>query len=883
MTDDTSKDRPAVTTNTMRRLMGFIQCPQHQGPLDESGYVSCVTCGVRWNANAGQPDNAGNAVIRAVARLNTWINRACETIREAVENEDGIDGAEATRLLRDVGYWAEPQGQKAEAHAEDVKVRPFMTRDELQDLVDRSVAAAFARHVQQQGEDLIVDVKSGADLVNLLETDQPATAKKPVNLDAAREAITTFRDHARNHGMDFRQRDPLVGILHDALNELERVRREKVHAERIEWRNEKLAPLAGNDEIGKAWQAINAIAQEDQNRLGLYPAMSLGDAVKAVTLAYLKASERKTDEEVVKELVAIRRVVYEASDKSTEEYDSQASTLENVRKAVDRMQRTKTERDAAALKALQTARALIAATSTSFGERFAEGFITGRSRALGIIDTVASSYGSSMRMDLPDAEGKTPPSSAVTPEPKSTRDALKLCLEALQRHASWCGYRRGSSGDTIYHEAYNAAVLALSNETSEDADVQPSAEWFALWLWQTISEMPASKHILAGCWDDDERAARSLPVNVDTLTKACAIVLSLAGKEEPPPANGRKPTVESRAVAVKCSDCNGPMLRYGRDDDWTTFLYRCEKCRHGVAVLLSEDAYTVNSLIGDLAKCYLAAGSLRSEGSSDESLAGHAIDAVEQLAKRFASKEAVVKDLVARLAHVNREVARWREQARKFEETANYKEPGTEDQIRLAAMAKALNVCAETLMSTERSEAPGPVSVEVPIVGFDHVETCIPEPSCRCCECQGKHCMIPHEGHSHRDERRAKNPVVYSNTSATRPFSIPKVEGKPCHSTTKVEIGEGLKGHISLLGSVWVHGYFKETGIAEYFVISSSNIDADPDRCAVCGWPLAETANDGCVRGNCSMRPRPKMLYDTERAVRETSELMRSAGEEAKS
>lgn len=30
-------------------------------------------------------------------------------------------------------------------------------------------------------------------------------------------------------------------------------------------------------------------------------------------------------------------------------------------------------------------------------------------------------------------------------------------------------------------------------------------------------------------------------------------------------------------------------------------------------------------------------------------------------------------------------------------------------------------------------------------------------------------------------------------------------------------------------------------------------------RCEVCGWPLKERKEDGCVRGNCSMRPKPKV------------------------
>ena len=29
----------------------------------------------------------------------------------------------------------------------------------------------------------------------------------------------------------------------------------------------------------------------------------------------------------------------------------------------------------------------------------------------------------------------------------------------------------------------------------------------------------------------------------------------------------------------------------------------------------------------------------------------------------------------------------------------------------------------------------------------------------------------------------------------------------------------------------------------------------DPSRCQVCDWPLAESADNGCVTGNCSYRP----------------------------
>ena len=36
---------------------------------------------------------------------------------------------------------------------------------------------------------------------------------------------------------------------------------------------------------------------------------------------------------------------------------------------------------------------------------------------------------------------------------------------------------------------------------------------------------------------------------------------------------------------------------------------------------------------------------------------------------------------------------------------------------------------------------------------------------------------------------------------------------------------------------------------------------APEDRCQVCGWPLAATMEEGCVPGNCSMRPKPSPTY----------------------
>ncbi len=49
------------------------------------------------------------------------------------------------------------------------------------------------------------------------------------------------------------------------------------------------------------------------------------------------------------------------------------------------------------------------------------------------------------------------------------------------------------------------------------------------------------------------------------------------------------------------------------------------------------------------------------------------------------------------------------------------------------------------------------------------------------------------------------------------------------------------------------------------------------NRCAACGWPLKESAADGCVRANCSQRPHPKKMYDPERFDQEQAEAMKPA------
>jgi hypothetical protein len=65
--------------------------------------------------------------------------------------------------------------------------------------------------------------------------------------------------------------------------------------------------------------------------------------------------------------------------------------------------------------------------------------------------------------------------------------------------------------------------------------------------------------------------------------------------------------------------------------------------------------------------------------------------------------------------------------------------------------------------------------------------------------------------------------------------------------------------------------------------VTEAAVKSDPDdwdRCAVCGWDLAEKIEDGCTRGNCSHRPRPERLYSPRRAEQERSSLLPKAGDE---
>ena len=39
----------------------------------------------------------------------------------------------------------------------------------------------------------------------------------------------------------------------------------------------------------------------------------------------------------------------------------------------------------------------------------------------------------------------------------------------------------------------------------------------------------------------------------------------------------------------------------------------------------------------------------------------------------------------------------------------------------------------------------------------------------------------------------------------------------------------------------------------------------DIERCKICNWPLAKSVEEGCVEGNCSMRPVPKKVPNDKR------------------
>lgn len=62
--------------------------------------------------------------------------------------------------------------------------------------------------------------------------------------------------------------------------------------------------------------------------------------------------------------------------------------------------------------------------------------------------------------------------------------------------------------------------------------------------------------------------------------------------------------------------------------------------------------------------------------------------------------------------------------------------------------------------------------------------------------------------------------------------------------------------------------------LAERSAAPSDLLADDTSRCAVCAWPLAESRDFGCVRGDCSYRPAaPIIHYSPERARRERAAM----------
>lgn len=82
----------------------------------------------------------------------------------------------------------------------------------------------------------------------------------------------------------------------------------------------------------------------------------------------------------------------------------------------------------------------------------------------------------------------------------------------------------------------------------------------------------------------------------------------------------------------------------------------------------------------------------------------------------------------------------------------------------------------------------------------------------------------------------------------------------------KFATGEGGARTGALMRAGYIRVEVTEAGRA---ALGITPVD-DTSRCAVCAWPLAANAKKGCVRGNCSYRPRPDRLYAPARAERET-------------
>ena len=60
--------------------------------------------------------------------------------------------------------------------------------------------------------------------------------------------------------------------------------------------------------------------------------------------------------------------------------------------------------------------------------------------------------------------------------------------------------------------------------------------------------------------------------------------------------------------------------------------------------------------------------------------------------------------------------------------------------------------------------------------------------------------------------------------------------------------------------------YKSEMSSAQIVHAEAAIREGKEERCPVCHWPLAKSVEEGCVIGNCSMRPRPQPPRDGEEA-----------------
>ena len=66
-------------------------------------------------------------------------------------------------------------------------------------------------------------------------------------------------------------------------------------------------------------------------------------------------------------------------------------------------------------------------------------------------------------------------------------------------------------------------------------------------------------------------------------------------------------------------------------------------------------------------------------------------------------------------------------------------------------------------------------------------------------------------------------------------------------------------------------------GISHHAVEAGVSSASIIQRCPTCGWPIASSASEGCVPGNCSMRPLPRLAaYESHRddGMSETAALL---------